>query len=287
VEQEHTRPPYRGKFGAPRPSAVAALVLPPHAMPARLGARPLKAWRYVGLFAPEGTVCVATVRIGPLRDAFWAVWDREAGELRRGAGPWAGRVRMATGAVRMASRRCAIEIALSEEAGVETVAPAGPAYAWTRKQGGIPAVARIELAGERGGASRRIELTGRAIVDDTAAYYERHTRWEWSAGVGHAEDGRAVAWNLVAGVNDALRDSERTVWIDGEPVEAAPCTFAADLSRVDGLRFHAEAELSRRTHLGLVRSDYRQPIGTFSGELPGGVALADGFGVMERHDAWW
>src|SRR2546421_138933 len=42
-----------------------------------------------------------------------------------------------------------------------------------------------------------------------------------------------------------------------------------------------------RDSLLLVRSVYRQPFGTFSGELPGGVALAEGYGVMEEHEAWW
>ena len=37
----------------------------------------------------------------------------------------------------------------------------------------------------------------------------------------------------------------------------------------------------------LVRSSYRQPFGTFSGVLPGGLALTDGYGVMEHHDVWW
>ena len=38
----------------------------------------------------------------------------------------------------------------------------------------------------------------------------------------------------------------------------------------------------------LVRSSYRQPFGTYAGELPGGLGtLAEGFGVMERHEAWW
>ena len=49
----------------------------------------------------------------------------------------------------------------------------------------------------------------------------------------------------------------------------------------------AEAERARRDNLLVVRSVYRQPFGVFSGELPGDVVLAEGFGVMEAHDAWW
>jgi hypothetical protein len=150
-----------------------------------------------------------------------------------------------------------------------------------RAQARAPARALVRL----GRATH--ELEGRAVIDDTAAYYPRHTLWWWSAGVGAAVDGAAVAWNLVSGVGDPPVNSERTVWVDGVPQEAPPSRFAADLTAVDELRFTAEAELRRRVNLGLVRSDYRQPIGTFAGRLPGGVELAHGFGVMERHDAWW
>ena len=130
------------------------------------------------------------------------------------------------------------------------------------------------------------------MIDDTAGYHARATEWWWSAGVGVSPDGVALAWNLVSGVNDPETGSERAVWIGGEPREAAPVTFAADLSRVscgDGseLCFLAEAERSRRDNLLLIESDYRAPFGTFSGALPGGTPLAHGLGVSEHHRARW
>jgi hypothetical protein len=125
------------------------------------------------------------------------------------------------------------------------------------------------------------------VIDDTAAYYPRHTSWRWSAGVGTARDGRPVAWNLVSGVNDPPSNSERTVWVDGEPVEAPPSAFADDLSAVDDLTFHPEAERRHSQNLLLVRSSYRQPFGSFSGTLPGGIELGEAYGVMEEHDARW
>ncbi len=63
------------------PPALNGLALPPSAMPGRFGTRPLKAWRYVGVFAPELMVCVASVRIGRARQSFWAVWDRRDARL--------------------------------------------------------------------------------------------------------------------------------------------------------------------------------------------------------------
>jgi hypothetical protein len=82
------------------------------------------------------------------------------------------------------------------------------------------------------------------------------------------------------------------VWVDGEPSEVAPVRFAADLSEIvaqDGSRlsFAAEAVRRRSENLLIVRSDYTAPFGTFSGQLPGGVQLASGLGVMEHHRAKW
>ena len=76
--------------------------------------------------------------------------------------------------------------------------------------------------------------------------------WHWCAGVGTSVDGRALAWNLVEGVNDPPTGSERTVWVDGVPQEAEPVAFAEDLASVlprddshAGLRFVAEATRAR------------------------------------------
>ena len=174
-----------------------------------------------------------------------------------------------------------IDLQLEELAGVETVCPTGRSYAWTCKQGGIRAHGVVALDGK----PRSVEA--RAVIDDTAAYYERHTSWRWSAGVGRARDERLLAWNLVSGVNDPPSGSERTVWVNGEPHEVGPCTFAPDLNGVDDLTFQAEAVRERNENLLLVRSSYRQPFGTFSGSLPGGIELAEGYGVMEDHDVFW
>jgi hypothetical protein len=273
--------PYRGTFGEQRPPELAGLPLPPAPMPSHLGLRPLKAWRYVGVYASELMLCIASVRIGPARQSFWAVWDRQSGELAERTVIGSGGVRLAPGRAWVADGAVAIELALSESAGVECICPSGAGYGWTRKQAGVRAVATVTI-----GRTRR-ELEARAVIDDTAAYYERHTRWRWSAGVGRAVDGRDVAWNLVSGVNDPPVNSERTVWVDGHPDEVAPCSFAEGLRAVDGLCFTSEAERARRDNLILLRSAYRQPFGTFRGELPGGLRLAEGYGVMEEHEAWW
>jgi hypothetical protein len=278
--------PHRGTFGAPRPGRLSHLHLPPAPMPARHGLRALKAWRYVGIYGPDLMICIGAVRLGPARQAFWALWDRQSSLLYEHTVFGRGTVRLEPGRARVADGRVELDIELAETDGIESICPSGGSYAWTRKQGGIRARGAIAIDG------RLRPLDARAVIDDSAGYHERSVSWRWSAGVGAADDGRAVAWNLVSGINDPLRESERTIWVDGEAAEVGPNTFADDLSRVDfaeggGLRFNPEAERARSENIGLVRSSYRQPFGTFTGRLPGGIELDHGFGVMEEHDVRW
>ena len=91
----------------------------------------------------------------------------------------------------------------------------------------------------------------------------------------------------MTGVHDSARASERTVWVDGEPHEVEPQEFADDLSAVGGLRFTEWSAREENANFVVMRSRYRQPFGTFAGELPGGLHLAEGYGVMEEHDVHW
>ena len=73
----------------------------------------------------------------------------------------------------------------------------------------------------------------------------------------------------------------------GLPHELPPLAFAADLSAVGDLRFTQEAVRAKRENYLVVRSDYEQPFGTFSGSLPVAGPLREGWGVMERHEVRW
>jgi Protein of unknown function (DUF2804) len=262
------------------------------------GTRPLKRWRYVGVFSEQLAACAALVQIGPLRQSFWALHLREEdierertrliprrGEVELLGGP--GSAKAGASRLRVRDRGVELELELDEAGAIEALCPNGKSRVWTRKQAGVAARGTLRLDG---GPPRTIEA--RAVIDDTAGYHARETAWWWSAGIGESTDGVALAWNLVSGVNDPPEGSERAVWVAGLPREVQSVDFAADLSCVrcvDGseLRFSAEAERSRRDNLLVLASDYRAPFGTFSGELPGAIALARGFGVMEHHRARW
>jgi hypothetical protein len=188
--------------------------------------------------------------------------------------------------VRVSARGVRIDVGLEPGPGaVETASRSGRSWIWTRKRAGVAARGSVELRG------RRHELRDAlAVVDESAGYHERHTRWRWSAGVARGERGERIGWNLVAGVHDAAEASERSVWVDDEPVELPPAEFGPDLSRVGagdgGLAFSPWSEREHHLNLGLLRTSYRQPFGVFEGELAG-VRIAPGYGVMEDHDVRW
>jgi hypothetical protein len=269
--------PYRGD-GSDRPRIVPQP--PARIAPIRAG-RLSKRWCYVGVYGPDVMLCAGAVRVGGLPQTFWAVWA---------GGRLSGHTSiLRTGAVEVTPDRVRVKAVMDL-----TLAPAGDPVdvvsdhhggpIWTRKQP-VRATGAVTV----GGGS--ISVDGAGLVDVSAGYHARHTEWEWAAGVGRAGDGRPVAWNLVRGLHDGPVRSERTLWVDGRATEVEPVEFAPGLDRVGSpgwaIEFHAEAFRRRKDNLGLIASDYVQPFGHVTGTLPGGLALAAGWGVMERHRARW
>jgi hypothetical protein len=258
------------------------LPLPPGRMPAARRGRPLKRWRWVGVFGPELMLCVGDARVASLPRRWWAVALPD-GALSERTTAGGGGVDLSGDRVTVRAPSAEIALELDTGAGdepVEVVSPHGRSYIWTRKQV-VPARGEVRFDGHH------FEVDGAAFVDDSAGYHARRTSWRWSAGVGRGPGGERLAWNLVDGVHDHAAASERTVWVDGRATEVAPAEFAADLSRVGDVSFREWCAREERTNRLLVRSDYRQPFGEFTGELPGGFDMCTGWGVMERHDVRW
>jgi hypothetical protein len=260
--------------------------VPPARMPLVYRRRPLKRWRYVGVYGEEVMLCAGNVHVAGIPQAFWAVWDRRGRRLyERTIVLRTAAVDVGTGAVRVDDRDASVNLRL-EPAGepIEVVSDHGRAHIWTRK---VP----IATSGTVTAGGQELEVNAAGLIDESAGYHARHTAWEWSAGVGTTTDGRSAVWNLVAGVHDAVTGSERAVWLDGAPQEVGPSVFGPDLATVaypeGALEFTAETERRRTDRMVLLSSDYVQPFGTFAGNLAPGVSLASGFGVMERHRATW
>ena len=299
--------PWRGP-GPGRPE----LPLPPGKVPVRRRGAWRKRWRYLGAFSDELMLCAARAQAGPFGQTFWAVWVRDVEELyertrmlpplargevwtERGGDEAAGRIDWAPDdggtlvRIEAAAKGDQQQVRAFLRAGMgnwaEAVCASGErdGYVWTRKRV-VPVDCDVRIG------ERRIRAKARGVEDETCGYHPHHTVWDWCAGVGRTKDGREVGWNLVSGINDPPRASERAIWVDGKPSEPGPAEFD-DLSAVsvDGARleFSAEAERRHEEARPFVSYSYRQPFGTFTGALPGGLELTTGFGVMEHHDAHW
>ena len=253
------------------------LRLPPERMPLLHRGRPLKRWRYVGVYGPELMLCIGDARVAGLPQRWWAAAQPDGSLFARTTASHGG---VAIGDDRVTVGEI-IDLSL-ERAGepIEVASEHGRSYIWTRKW---PVRARGLVM--RGG--ERIQIDAGGIFDESAGYHARNTSWRWCAGVGRVAGGERVAWNLVEGVHDAATASERTLWIDGQPRELEPVEIAEDLSRAGDLEFSEWASREDRTNRLIFRSSYRQPFGEFSGALPGGLELEAGWGVMETHDVRW
>ena len=260
-------------------------------MPLWRNGRPRKRWRYVGVYCDKVMLAAARVQIGVISQTFWSLLDRESGEaLDRTRMVVGGDVSFEGETMRLDAGEVRAEVTLGGGGeAIESVCPSGErGYAWTRKRSGVEVSGTIEV----GGRGWRVDGP-RGMDDQSAGYHARHTNWLWSAGVGTSRDGRDVAWNLVTGINDPPRGSERAIWVDGPPSEPEPVVFEGS-GGLDGIRFaggeqlsfSSEADRSREDNALLIKSSYTHRFGAFSGYL-GGIELASGLGVMERHSALW
>lgn len=273
--------PYRGD-GSDRPPHIP---LPPQRLPLVWGWRLRKQWRYVSFWSAEFLICVARIQVGPVPQEFWGVWDRQGKQLWEKTRLYSRAVTMNPDKAEVRDYNVSIDLTFTENRGFEVVTPVGAAYTWTRKQL-LPTTGTVRLG------TQTHTLNGTMLIDDNAGYHARHTRWQWSGGAGKATTGEDIGWSVIVGLNDDPDVSEQTVWVNGIPRQVGPVTFADDLSALtfaegQTLTFTQEAVRQRNDNLILVRSAYAQPFGSFQGMLPGGLEIAEAYGVMEWHEAVW
>src|SRR6476660_9034983 len=97
----------------------------PGRMPLFRGTRPLKRWRYVGVFGEQFMICAASVQVGPARQTFWAVFERDSAVMteRTRMIPHRGALDLTPGRLAIRDGAVLLELALEEEQGIETTCP--------------------------------------------------------------------------------------------------------------------------------------------------------------------
>jgi hypothetical protein len=282
-----------------------------------------KAWLYGAITTDEVWISFCVVHLGYASNAFVFVYDVARAEMLVDrtaiAAPWQARVAddahragpLATFRGRglsLASSRDGTSLVVSaRSAGVDLDARLSAEDA-------PPAISAIAAlgAGRYNTTEKRAPLavTGHARVGDrevpldgalggydyTCGLLERRTRWRWAFGLGKVE-GEPFAFNLVQGF---VGEAECAAFAGGRvtPLSEAVIEVGAPSPewpwRVSGdgydLTFQPGGVHAQRTNLGVVRSEFIQPVGTFSGTMRVGertrtvVGLP---GVVEDQDVVW
>lgn len=180
------------------------------------------------------------------------------------------------------------------------VLPVGPKHAMYSHKVALPLEGSLTVGGRQVPADPDEAF---AILDIHEAYYPHHTWWRWATFAGRHPDGRSIAMNLTENPNrQDDRWNENAIWVDGWLHRLGQARFHFDrqdvlapwrLASADGavdLTFTPLGERKEHLDLGLVKSAFHQPYGTFSGRLRvsgESIDIKDFFGVCEDHDARW
>ena len=290
----------------------------------------LRRWQYIGVFDEEYVIGVAVVNIGFTGSAFAYVYNRatkvkteinlidpgarnsvfspdsmngfsmlrkERNSVRIDA-PDADGMRMVT----VDSDKLKLKLAVEDAP--DRVTPMGICcriglrrFNYTHKVAGLPASGEIVLGGET------LHLSHKAlgVFDWTAGVPNRETFWNWASAAGRLDDGQVVALNFGRGLNESAV-TENVFWVDGKPEWVGMVHFDYDHKNLQGpwkltsndglvdLEFTPEGERAEEINMLLVRSNFHQPFGKFTGTLKKGtkkIKIDDMFGFVEEHYVKW
>ncbi len=161
--------------------------------------------------------------------------------------------------------------------------------------------ALLAVTGEARVDGRRVSLDGAlGGYDYTHGLLPRDTRWRWAFVLGRAKSGERVAVNLVEGFTGEV---ECAAWVDGDAYPLHEGRFEMSMERpLDPWRIRTSDGAvdftltpggmhADRTNLGIIRSQFVQPAGVYTGSLRipgrGELVLDRALGVAEDQHAVW
>jgi len=142
------------------------------------------------------------------------------------------------------------------------------------------------------------------VLDEHKAFYPHHTYWKWATFGIVGDDGKILGMNVTDNlIENQDRWNENAIWSGGEISLLGPVKFDFDIDDVtrpwkirDGegrldLDFLPEGAKIDKTNALVVRMNYSQPYGTFSGKLVDAAGktheIDNAFGITEYHDAYY
>ncbi|WP_404970870.1 DUF2804 domain-containing protein [Vibrio campbellii] len=169
-------------------------------------------------------------------------------------------------------------------------------WTYTQKHNALTIHGQMSVKGQPQDLSNAV-----AGYDFSAGYMRRETSWRW-ASINHRSEDKSIGLNLAAGVNET-GNCENVIWIDGErhlmpPVhfefsrmhQEASWRITSQDKRID-LIFKPKNQRSEKKNFWLLKSNFRQFVGYFSGYLidDSGIKheLDEVMGLTEDHYAKW
>lgn len=291
----------------------------------RRGSRRLqrKAWVFGGAYSSEGSVGFAIADVGYGAVAFCYYYDRhshypcfveedatvpfyfpknfqpsleQTWNLKSGKREWNIESKDDAWHFRFKGQRLDLSFELKHSfPGISAISQSGNRpFHYTYKLAAIPA--KVQVSVDDG---EKHSWTGSCgAFDFSLGYPARRTFWNWGSFTGKTEDGVSVGINIVNPFNDGL---ENALWLDGKLIPLSQVRFDYKtpvnenpwhIESLDGrlsLEFYPEAEHKRNSNFFILRSQFKQGIGHFSGTWRDGDRSIRilGCGVVEEHFALW
>lgn len=169
-------------------------------------------------------------------------------------------------------------------------------WTYTQKHNALSVEGELDIDGHAVDLSNAL-----AGYDFSAGYMRRETSWRW-ASINAQTEHATIGLNLAAGVNET-GGCENALWIDGQRHLLGPVHF--DFHRAQGnkqwriysddgrveLLFTPRNQRSEKLNLWLLKSNFRQFIGHFSGVISDNDghthSLDNVIGLTEDHYAKW
>jgi hypothetical protein len=176
------------------------------------------------------------------------------------------------------------------------LSPVTPYRPFYTHKAAAPAEGSIIMGGHKIEINRNQAI---ALLDEQKTYYPYNSFWYWATAAGYDEKGRLLAFNLCR--NMIAKDevfNENCFWIDGKISCLPSARFEFDkimdpwkVSTEGGnlnLSFVPRGERAQKINMaGLIKSDFHQPFGMYSGEFKddsGSIyPFANFFGLAEQH----
>ncbi|MEZ9061067.1 DUF2804 domain-containing protein [Vibrio sp. 10N.247.311.49] len=283
-----------------------------------------KQFQFVSIVTDTHIIGVAIADIRYLSSAFCYLYDIENNHLQESSwlrllgfdkhvtpSPFEGKTSIADQSiafyieggqwrVRLNTKFIKADISLEPETDSLPMAMCSPTgysgWTYTQKHNALRISGEIQIKGE----SLVLEQA-RSGYDFSAGYMRRETSWRW-ASINTQSNGTDIGLNLAAGVNET-GGCENVLWINGTRHLLNPVQFAFSrqdtnlpwqITSQDGrinLTFTPLNNRSEKLNLWLLKSNFRQFIGHFSGSIEdnnGVTHQLDGvLGLTEDHFARW